>query len=144
MRTLTLLACLLALSACHRSSRTPAGKSGVSSAKPATPEQEAQVLGREIFDLVDRAMSYRSSHRGRFPSSLRELGMDQLTRTTSRSLTLRGHTPEVTVSFRDTTGRRVAACTGTPAMLEDAAVKGNYTLSCVYVGGGATAFTVPR
>ena len=144
MRTLTLIACLLLLPACHRTPKAAVAGSSRAATKPATPEQEAQVLGHEIYDLVDRAMSYRSSHRGRFPRSLRELGMDELTRTTSRSLTLHGRSPEVTIAFRDTTGRRLASCLGTPAILEDATIRGSYTLTCTYVGGGATSFTVPR
>ncbi len=145
VRSLILFAGLLPLAGCQRKppaeeARAPAA----AQAHPATAAQDAQVLGREIYDLVDRAMSYRSSHRGQAPRSLRELGLDQLTPTTARTLTPRDGTPEVTVAFRDTTGHQLASCRGTPVILEDATVRGSYTLACEYAGGGTTTFTVPR
>jgi hypothetical protein len=145
MRSLILIACLLPLAACHRKPSATGGQSAAATAaRPATAEQDAQVLGREIYDLIDRAMSYRSSHRGRAPKSLRELGLDQLTPRTARSLTQHAGLPEARVAFRDTTGHRLAACRGTQIILEDATVRGSYTLTCDYVEGGTAAFTVLR
>lgn len=108
------------------------------------PAAEAAVLGREIRDLVDRAMAYRSSHRGQSPRSLRELGIDELTPGTRRSLTVVDGFPRVTVAFRVTDGRLVASCSGNNRILEDATLSGTYTLDCTYVSGGNTTFTVPR
>ena len=100
-------------------------------------------LGREIFDLVDRAMSYRSSHRGRLPRDLRELGIDALTAATSRSLTVAGKVPTVTVSFRSGTNHTLARCRGTNALLEEAALSGGqFSLICDLVAGGTTTLKV--
>ncbi len=108
------------------------------------PEAEASVLGREIRDLVDRAMAYRSSHGGRSPRSLRELGIDELTHGTRRSLSVVDGMPRVTVAFRVTEGRLVESCSGNDRILEDATLSGTYTLDCTYVSGGNTTFTVAR
>ena len=49
---------------------------------------EAEMLGQEIFDLVDRTMAYQSSHSGRLPRRLRDVGIDSLTPATMRWLKL--------------------------------------------------------
>lgn len=124
---------------------TPAARTEArSEAAKGNPAAEAEVLGREIRDLIDRAMAYRSSHRGRSPRSLRELGIDELTPGTRRSLTVVEGMPRVTVAFRKTEGRVVASCSGNNRILEDATLSGTYTLDCSYVSGGNTTFTVPR
>lgn len=145
MRPLTFLACLLLLAACQRKPATPEAHSAPRApARPATAEEDAQALGPEIYDLIDQVMSYRSSHRGRAPRSLRELGVDALTPTTSRALTVHNGTPEVSVTFRNRSGHALSACRGTPIILEDATLRGSYTLSCDYAGGGSAPFTVSR
>lgn len=103
------------------------------------------MLGREIFDLVDRAMSYRSSHRGRLPKNLRELGIDELTPTTSRSLTVAGTVPTVTVGFRSGENHTLANCRGTNALLEEASLSGGeFSLICNLVVGGTTTLKAQR
>jgi hypothetical protein len=111
----------------------------------ATAEEDVALIGREIFDLVDRAMSYRSSHRGRLPKSLRELGIDELTPTTSRSLTVAGNVPTVSVGFRATANHTLANCRGTSALLEEAALSGGqFSLICNLVAGGTTTLKAQR
>lgn len=101
-----------------------------------TPEQrDAQALGREIFELVDRAIDYRGSHRGRPAASLRIMGVDSLTPTTVRRVVNVQREPVVTVAFRQTAGREIISCRGDSQILEDASVHGRYTLMCTARSG---------
>jgi hypothetical protein len=115
--------------------------SGSSSSRPPlssqlTPEQrDVQALGREIFDLVDRAVDYRGSHRGRPAASLRQMGVESLTTTTVRRIVNLQREPVVTVSFRQTAGREVISCRGTSQILEEASLNGRYTLMCTGSSG---------
>lgn len=119
--------------------------SGSDRATTVTAEEDLAVLGREIFDLVDRAMSYRSSHRGQFPRSLRELGIDELTPTTSRSLSVAGNVPTVTVGFRSSAGHTLSGCWGTNALLEESTLAGgSFSLTCTLVSGGTTSLKAHR
>ena len=110
-------------------SRTPV-------ASDLSPEQrEAQVLGREIFELVDRAVDYRGSHRGRPAASLKQMGVESLTATTVRRVVNVQREPVVTVAFRQTRGREILSCWGESKILEDASVNGRYTLMCTASSG---------
>jgi hypothetical protein len=117
------------------------GGTGSSSSRPPlssqlTPEQrDVQTLGREIFDLVDRAVDYRGSHRGRPAVSLRQMGVESLTTTTVRRLANLQREPVVTVSFRQTAGREVISCRGTSQIIEEASLNGRYTLMCTASSG---------
>jgi hypothetical protein len=110
-----------------------------SRARPAsdlTPEQrDAQVLGREIFELVDRAVDYRGSHRGRPPATLKQMGVESLTTTTVRRVVNVAREPVVTVRFRQPAGREIVSCWGESKILEDASVNGRYTLMCTASSG---------
>jgi hypothetical protein len=114
---------------------------GSSSSRPPrhsqpTPEQrDVQALGREIFDLVDRAVDYRGSHRGRPAASLRQMGVESLTTTTVRRMVNLQREPIITVSFRQTAGREVISCRGTSQILEEASLNGRYTLMCTASSG---------
>ena len=114
---------------------------GSSSSRPPlssqlTPEQrDVQTLGREIFDLVDRAVDYRGSHRGRPAVSLRQMGVESLTTTTVRRLVNLQREPVITVSFRQTAGREVISCRGTSQIIEEASLNGRYTLMCTASSG---------
>ena len=101
------------------------------------PDQaEAETLGREVLDLVDRAIDYRGSHRGRPASSLRQLGIDSLTSNTARHLINLGREPVVTVSFRKTEGRHVTSCRGDRHILEESSINaGRFTLMCTSSSG---------
>jgi hypothetical protein len=117
------------------------GGTGNSSSRPPlssqlTPEQrDVQALGREIFDLVDRAVDYRGSHRGRPAASLRQMGVESLTTTTVRRMVNLQREPVITVSFRQTAGREVISCRGTGQILEEASLNGRYTLMCTASSG---------
>jgi hypothetical protein len=101
-----------------------------------TPEQrDAQTLGREIFELVDRAMDYRGSHQGRPAVSLKQMGVESLTTTTVRRIVNVQRQPLVTVSFRQPAGREIVSCRGDSQILEDASLNGRYTLMCTANSG---------
>ena len=90
----------------------------------AADQADAETLGREVLELVDRAVDYRGSHRGRPAGSLRQLGIDSLTPSTARHLVNVNREPVVTVSFRkieDSCGRypRAGGRTTSPASMRD-------------------------
>ena len=94
-------------------------------------QADAETLGREVFDLVDRAVDYRGSHRGRPAASLRQMGVDSLTPATARVLVSVEREPVVTVSFRRTDSREILACRGDSQILEEASLNGGrFTLMC--------------
>jgi len=99
-------------------------------------QRDATLLGREIFELVDRAVDYRGSHRGRPARSLRQMGVDSLTPATARHLISVDREPIVTVQFRRPDGRAVTSCRGDSQILEEAAINGGrFTLMCATRSG---------
>jgi hypothetical protein len=108
-----------------------------------SPQGSAQQLGRELADIVDRVMAYRSSHRGTLPTSLRQAGIDSLTPIFSRSYTRRGDEPLITIRFRSTADHPVAACQGSNMVLEDAMMReGRFDVVCELTAGGSQTFTI--
>lgn len=119
------------------------GKGEVPATRQSSPDQSAQLLGRELSDIVDRIMSYRSSHRGQLPPSLRIAGIDSLTPVFSREYRRRGEDPFVTIRFRNTAGHPVVACSGTSMVLEDAMLhEGRFDAECELADGGSRTFTI--
>jgi hypothetical protein len=126
---------LVLLSACGAKDAAPpdAGES-----RPALPRdrQDAETLGREVFDLVDRAIDYRGSHRGRPASTFRQMGIDTLTASTVRRLVNLEREPVVTVAFRRTDSREIISCRGDSQILEEATLNaGSFTLMCTTSSG---------
>ena len=101
------------------------------------PDQvDAETLGREVLELVDRAVDYRGSHRGRPATSLRQMGIDSLTPTTARSLLNVNREPVITVQFRRADGRQITSCRGDSNILEEASINaGRFTLMCMSRSG---------
>ena len=123
------LALVLAGAGCGAEERaTPAG----SPSSDLPPDRrDAEGLGREVFELVDRAVDYRGSHRGRPARSLRQMGVDSLTPATARYLISVDREPIVTVSYRKVEGREVTSCRGDSQILEEASLNGGrFTLMC--------------
>ena len=99
-------------------------------------QQDAEALGREVFELVDRAVDYRGSHRGRPATSFRQMGIDSLTSTTVRRLVTLAREPVVTVSFRRSEAREITSCRGDSQILEEATLNaGRFTLMCTTSSG---------
>jgi hypothetical protein len=107
-------------------------------ARPPLPQdrQDAETLGREVFELVDRAVDYRGSHRGRPATSFRQMGIDSLTPTTVRRLVNLAREPVVTVAFRRPDTREITSCRGDDQILEEATLNGGrFTLMCTTSSG---------
>jgi hypothetical protein len=99
-------------------------------------QHDAETLGREVLELVDRAVDYRGSHRGRPAISLRQLGIDSLTATTARHVINVNREPVITVQFRKTDGRQITSCRGDSNILEEASINaGRFTLMCTSRSG---------
>jgi hypothetical protein len=98
-------------------------------------ERDANLLGREIFDLVDRAVDYRGSHRGRPGANLPQMGIESLTTTTVRRVVNIQREPVVTVAFRQAAGREILSCRGDSQVLEQASVHGHFTIMCTSASG---------
>jgi hypothetical protein len=99
-------------------------------------QRDAEELGKELFELVDRAVDYKGSHRGRPAASLRQMGIDSLTSGTVRRLVNVGLDPLITVSFRRPDSREITSCRGDPQVLEDAAINGGrFSVMCTTPSG---------
>ncbi|HEX5386848.1 MAG TPA: hypothetical protein VFW66_09130 [Gemmatimonadales bacterium] len=106
--------------------------------------RDAALLGREAFVLVDRAADYQGSHRGRPPSSLRQMGIDSLAPLFVRRIAVVSDSSLVTVAFRQPRGRRVAACEANPRVLEEASLNGGrFRLVCTTASGAVAQYEVP-
>jgi hypothetical protein len=128
-----ILAVALALAGCHPDSSRSRNPSNDSQLSP--DQRDADVLGREIFDLVDRAVDYRGSHLGRPAVNLKQMGVESLTTTTLRRVVNVQRDPLVTVSFRQRAGREIVSCRGDSQILEDASLNGRYTVMCTASSG---------
>jgi hypothetical protein len=89
-----------------------------------------------VFELVDRAIDYRGSHRGRPAATFRQMGIDSLTPATVRRLVNLAREPVVTVAFRRTDNREIHSCRGDGQILEEAALNGGrFTVMCTAASG---------
>jgi hypothetical protein len=134
-RTLAIALVSLALTGCANKDNTRSAPAVEESQLP--PDQrDAEILGREIFELVDRAIDYRGSHRGRPATSLRQMGVDSLTPSTARYLVSLEREPLITVSYRKLSGREIASCRGDSHILEEASLNGGrFTVMCTNRSG---------
>jgi hypothetical protein len=115
-----------------------AARSTAADTRPNLPRdrQDAETLGREVFELVDRAVDYRGSHQGRPAGSFRQMGIDSLTPATVRRLVNLTREPVITVVFRRAEGREVTSCRGDSQILEEATLNGGrFTLMCTTSSG---------
>jgi hypothetical protein len=103
---------------------------------PLSPDQrDAEILGREIFDLIDRAVDYRGSHMGRPAASLPQMGIESLTTVTVRRVVNVQRQPVITVAFRQPGGRDIISCRGDPQIIEDKSLNGRFTIMCTAHSG---------
>ena len=127
---------LVLLAACGAKEAARPAADEESRARLPRDRQDAETLGREVFDLVDRAIDYRGSHRGRPASTFRQMGIDTLTPTTVRRLVNLEREPVVTVAFRRTETREITSCRGDSQILEEATLNaGGFTLMCTSSSG---------
>jgi len=141
----TLALILLAATACGDA---PAATSAAppAAARPArtdTAAPEAQALGRELFGIMDRVMAYRASHFNNLPKDLPAAGIDSLTRTTVRRLSVSGGVPTIAVVFRHAEGHALQGCSATSKVLEDSMLNGGgFEVNCTLRSGEQQVFTV--
>ncbi len=127
---------LLLAAACGRAAETkaPTTDHAVESLPPEL--RDATLLGREVFQLVDRAVDYKGSHSGRPPQSLRQMGIDSLAPFVVRRITTVSDSTVATVAFRQPRGRTVASCEGNAQILEEASLGGGkFSLVCATASG---------
>lgn len=143
MRRLLLLTLLVA--ACSEP-KPGTGNAPAAAEAPAAgdgAEQEAQLLGREIFGIMDRVMAYRSSHFNNLPKDLPAAGIDSLTRTTIRRLSKEGAVPTITVVFRSGGGHALKGCSGSSRVIEDSMLNGGaFDVQCTTAAGETRDFRV--
>jgi hypothetical protein len=126
------LVCLVA--ACDKEGRGTVAQQPKADLPP--DQLDIETLGREVLELVDRAVDYRGSHRGRPAASLRQMGVDSLTPSTARHLRNVNREPVVTVQFRKTEGRAITSCRGDSHILEEASINaGRFTMMCTTRSG---------
>ena len=127
------LAVLMVLAACGKKD---SGRPAAAQARAQRPVGDADVLGQEIFELVDRAIDYRGSHMGRPAGSFRQMGIDSLTGATVRRLENLQREPVVTVAFRKPGTHEITSCRGDSQILEEASLNGGrFTLMCTTASG---------
>ncbi|MGH7532571.1 MAG: hypothetical protein ACREL4_04685 [Gemmatimonadales bacterium] len=143
------LLCLLLAACGHKpaatSSAAAAGTASATASDDLSAEAHADAtrLGHELFELVDKTMSYYSSHYGQFPGNINALGIDSLTPTTVSRLAVNGKVPTITVAFRHAEGHAVTSCSGTNQVLEDSMLNGGtFSIECTLSGGSARTITV--
>lgn len=134
-RAVRVLALALAIGGCGGRDARPESRDAAPARRTGSLG-DADILGREVFELVDRAVDYRGSHRGRPASSLRQMGVDSLTPSTARVLVSVEREPVVTVSFRKVDTRAIVSCRGDSHILEEASLNGGrFTLMCTSRSG---------
>lgn len=139
-------AALAMLAACGGNAKTKPSRPDDSKLPPA--QRDAEALAREVFEMVDRAIDYRGSHRGRPATSLRQMGIDSLTPTMVRRIVNVDRAPVITVGYRQPEQHEIISCRGDSQILEEAAVGGGrFTVMCenntgaqrpIQVGGTAS------
>jgi hypothetical protein len=140
------LACLAGSSACGKDK--PAA--GVVPTRPAPPtgqaaEQEATLLGREVFDLLDRITGYAAANQRKYPASLREAGIDSLSPKTARRIDTHVTPPMGFVMFRKPLGHLLTSCRGSTDLLEESALNdGRFTVTCTDSLGHSSPYQVQR
>ncbi|MBK8002882.1 MAG: hypothetical protein IPK12_02800 [Gemmatimonadetes bacterium] len=140
------LALAAALPGCGSDEAAPKTKAPAKGEAPADPAQaDAQALGAEVFDIMDRVVAYKASHQGRLPTSFRQAGIDTLTATTTRGLSRVGGDPQVTIRFRRMDGHQLESCSGTNVVIEQSMMnEGTFEVQCVVADGATRTFTVRR
>ena len=126
------------------------GGTGAPPARPAPPsgdvaQQEATLLGRDVFELLDRLAAYAASNQRKYPVSLREAGIDSLTPKVSRRIDTRAAPPMAYAMYRNPLGHQLTSCRGTTDLLEESALNdGHFTVTCTNSQGQSAPYKVQR
>lgn len=118
--------------------------------RPAPPagevaQQEATLLGRDVFDVVDRLASYAAANQRKYPASLQLAGIDSLTPKVARRIDTRAAPPMAFAMFRNPLGHLLTSCRGTTDLLEESALnEGRFTVTCTDSAGRSSPYKVQR
>ncbi len=106
---------------------------------------EATLLGRDVFLLVDRLAAYAAANQRKYPASLRAAGIDSLTPKVARQIDTRANPPMAFAMFRNPLGHQLTSCRGTTDLLEESALNdGRFTVTCTDAGGQSAPYKVQR
>lgn len=120
------------------SSRPPPPAGGVA-------QEEATLLGRDVFLLVDRLAAYAAANQRKYPASLRAAGIDSLTPDIARRIDPRATPPMAFAMFRKPLGHLLTSCRGTIDLLEESALnEGRVTVTCTDSEGRSSPYKVQR
>ncbi len=143
----TALACVVGAGGCG-GDRPPDG--GETAALPPPPagevaQEEATLLGRDVFDLVDRLASYAAANQRKYPRTLRLAGIDSLTPQLARRIDTQASPPMAFSMFRRPLDRLLTSCRGTTDLLEESALNdGRFTVTCTDSTGRSAPYQVQR
>jgi hypothetical protein len=106
---------------------------------------EATLLGRDVFLLVDRLAAYAAANQRKYPASLRAAGIDSLTPKIARRVDTRADPPLAFAMFRSPLGHQLTSCRGTTDLLEESALNdGRFTVTCTNADGQSSPYQVHR
>jgi hypothetical protein len=130
------------LAACGGDSKAkaPAAANGLDSLPP--DRRDATILGREVFQLVDRAVDYKGSHRDRPPQSFRQMGIDSLAPSFVRRIRTVSDSSVITVAFRQPRGHTLGSCEGNARVLEEMSLTSQFTVVCLTPSGAIKQYGV--
>jgi hypothetical protein len=137
---LSALGLALMIAGCGDNAGSKSRATELSSLSP--DQRDAETLGREIFDLVDRAVDFRGSHMGRPAANLPQMGVESLTNVTVRRVLNVQREPVITVAFRQPGGRDIISCLGDSKILEDKSLNGRFTIMCTASSGAQRPMVV--
>ncbi|MEZ4411679.1 MAG: hypothetical protein R2910_01670 [Gemmatimonadales bacterium] len=140
------LLCALA-GACGKDKAPPQANPASRPAPPAgdVAQEEATLLGRDVFLLVDRLAAYAAANQRKYPTSLRSAGIDSLTPKIARQIDTRTKPPMAFAMFRNPLGHQLTSCRGTTDLLEESALNdGRFTVTCTNSEGLSSPYKVQR
>ena len=141
------LVCVAGAGACGRDNGRGAGAPPTRPAPPTgdVAQQEATLLGREVFSLVDRLAAYGAANQRKYPVSLREAGIDSLTPKVARRIDTHAAPPMGFAMFRHPLGHLLTSCRGSTDLLEESALnEGRFTVTCTDSLGQSSPYNVQR
>lgn len=143
--TLALLCGLVAACGKDKAPPPPAQAPRPATSPSDVAQEEATLLGRDVFYLVDRLAAYAASNQRKYPASLRTAGLDSLTPKVARQIDTRANPPMAYALFRNPLGHRITSCRGTTDLLEESALNdGRFTVTCTDADGQSSPYKVQR
>ncbi|HEX5003709.1 MAG TPA: hypothetical protein VFV65_00220 [Gemmatimonadales bacterium] len=108
-------------------------------------QKEATLLGRDVFELVDRLAAYAASNQRKYPASLRLAGIDSLTPKLARQIDTKAAPPMAFSMYRNPLGHQITSCRGNLDLLEESALNdGRFTVTCTDSQGQSSPYKVQR